>query len=167
MAELQPIIVFHGRHFVRHLGIFINLCKTLRAYVWCRSAQCKKRRYYLKTVFRASTNAAYTQTHRHIDIQTHIQRSGSMTAARRIWSSLLSFIVIFTLSLRFLAINSALCLMTVQGSHLFSQSQDLHPFRRVFGQTFHGSTSTVPSCDVSRWEHSTVSTVSSRSTLQP
>ena len=21
MAELQPIIVFHGRHFVRHLGI--------------------------------------------------------------------------------------------------------------------------------------------------
>ena len=21
MVELQPIIVFHGRHFVRHLGI--------------------------------------------------------------------------------------------------------------------------------------------------
>ena len=26
MTELQPIIVFHGRHFVRHLGICNPIC---------------------------------------------------------------------------------------------------------------------------------------------
>ena len=26
MTELQPIIVFHGRHFVRHLEIFNRIC---------------------------------------------------------------------------------------------------------------------------------------------
>ena len=74
--------------------------------------------------------------------------SGAMTAASRIWSSLLSFIVIFTLSSRFLATNSALFSMSVQSSHPFSQSQDLSPFRRVFGHTFRHSTSRNPSCDV-------------------
>ena len=29
MAELQPIIVFHGRHFVRHLGICYRICVKL------------------------------------------------------------------------------------------------------------------------------------------
>ena len=29
MAELQPIIVFHGRHFVRHLGIYNQICVNL------------------------------------------------------------------------------------------------------------------------------------------
>ena len=29
MAELQPIIVFHGRHFVRHLGICNLICVKL------------------------------------------------------------------------------------------------------------------------------------------
>ena len=71
-----------------------------------------------------------------------------MTAARHICSSLLSFIVIFTFSSRFLAINSALWSISVQRSHLFSQSQDLRPVYRVFGWTFHRSTSSFPSCDV-------------------
>ena len=26
MAEIQPIIVFHGRYFVRHLGICNRIC---------------------------------------------------------------------------------------------------------------------------------------------
>ena len=29
MAELQPIIVFHGRYFARHLGICNPICATL------------------------------------------------------------------------------------------------------------------------------------------
>ena len=29
MAELQPIIVFHGRHFIRHLGICDQICVKL------------------------------------------------------------------------------------------------------------------------------------------
>ena len=29
MAELRPIIVIHGRHFVRHLGIFNPICVKL------------------------------------------------------------------------------------------------------------------------------------------
>ena len=29
MAELQPIIVFHGRHFVRYLGICYRICVKL------------------------------------------------------------------------------------------------------------------------------------------
>ena len=29
MAELRPIIVFHGRHFVRHLGIRNPICVKL------------------------------------------------------------------------------------------------------------------------------------------
>ena len=29
MAELQPIIVFHGRHFVRHFGICYRICVKL------------------------------------------------------------------------------------------------------------------------------------------
>ena len=29
MTELQPIIVFHSRHFVRHLGIYKRICANL------------------------------------------------------------------------------------------------------------------------------------------
>ena len=29
MAELQPIIAFHSRHFVRHLGICNRICVNL------------------------------------------------------------------------------------------------------------------------------------------
>ena len=29
MVELQPIIVFHGRHFVYHLGICNRICVEL------------------------------------------------------------------------------------------------------------------------------------------
>ena len=29
MAELHPIIVFHSRHFVRHLGICKQICVNL------------------------------------------------------------------------------------------------------------------------------------------
>ena len=40
MVELQPIIVFRGRHFVRHLGICNRiLSQTLTGYAQFYSAQ--------------------------------------------------------------------------------------------------------------------------------
>ena len=42
MAELQPIIVFHGSHFVRHIGISNLICVKLLQIVWCYPAQFKK-----------------------------------------------------------------------------------------------------------------------------
>ena len=50
MAELQPIIVFHGRHFVRHLGIWNLICDKLlqiMSGVIPRNLK-QKRRLYLK-----------------------------------------------------------------------------------------------------------------------
>ena len=39
MAELQPIIVFHSRHFVRHLGICKQMCQSSTTDVRCHYAQ--------------------------------------------------------------------------------------------------------------------------------
>ena len=40
MAELQSIIVFHSRHFVRHLGICISdMCQSSTTNVRCHCAQ--------------------------------------------------------------------------------------------------------------------------------
>ena len=73
MAELQPIIVFHGRHFVRHLGICNPICaKILQAMSGIIPRNLKKTTSLPLTVFLASTNAAYTQsTHRHTQRHTH------------------------------------------------------------------------------------------------
>ena len=50
MAELQPIIVFHGRHFVRHLGIcdqiYVKLLQLMCAVIMHNSV--KKRSLYIK-----------------------------------------------------------------------------------------------------------------------
>ena len=79
MAELQPIIVFHGRHFVPHLGI----CNTLIRYVRCHFEQFKKKTTSLsQTVFLRSTKAAYTQTHRHTHTQTHTHTHTHTTIAQ-------------------------------------------------------------------------------------
>ena len=42
MAELQSIIVFHGRHFVRHLEICNPICQTLTDEV-CYSTEFTKK----------------------------------------------------------------------------------------------------------------------------
>ena len=67
MAELQPIIVFHGRHFVRHLGICVKLLQTMSGVI-PRNIN-KTTTSLSQTVFPRSTNAAYT--HRQTDAQTH------------------------------------------------------------------------------------------------
>ena len=68
MAKLQSIIiVFHGRHFVRHLEICNPICVKLffAYYVRCYSAQSKDTTSLSQTVFLRSTNVACTQIHRH------------------------------------------------------------------------------------------------------
>ena len=83
MTELQPVIVFHGRHVFRHLGICNPICVKLLAImsgVIPRNLEQKKTSLS-QTVFLRSTNAAYTRTDRHThthtdrhtDRHTHIQ----------------------------------------------------------------------------------------------
>ena len=72
MVELRPIIVFHGRHFVRHLGICNPICvKLLQAMsgVIPRNWKKKWRRYLKPFSWRPQTR----HTHRHTDTQTHTQ----------------------------------------------------------------------------------------------
>ena len=71
MAELHPIIVFHGHHFVRHLGICNPMCQTLTGYIRCYSAQVeKKTRLYLKP-FSCGPQTWHRQTDRHTHTHTH------------------------------------------------------------------------------------------------
>ena len=60
MAELQSIIVFHGRHFVRHFEI----CNPI--YVRCYSAQFKKNDLSISNRFPGVHKCGI-----HTDIQTH------------------------------------------------------------------------------------------------
>ena len=74
MNELQAIIVFHGRHFVRHLGICNPIrVKLLQIMSGVIPRNLKTGRLYLKPyVYLASTKAAYTQTGRHTDTHDDI-----------------------------------------------------------------------------------------------
>ena len=69
MAEFQPIIVFHGRHFVRHIGICNPICvKFLQYGVTLRNL--KKNDVSISNRFLVSTNAEYTQTDTQDDSNT-------------------------------------------------------------------------------------------------
>ena len=74
MAELQPIIVLHGRHFVRHLRICHPICvKLLQIMFGVIPRNIKqKRRLYLKPFSRGSqTRHTHTHTLTHTYRQTH------------------------------------------------------------------------------------------------
>ena len=43
MTELQPIIVFHSRHFVRHLGICKLMCQSSTTDARCHYTQFSKK----------------------------------------------------------------------------------------------------------------------------
>ena len=69
MIELQPIIVFHGRHFVRHLGICNPICvKLLQAMSGVIPRNLKKRRIFLIPF---SWRLQTRHTHRHTQRHTH------------------------------------------------------------------------------------------------
>ena len=81
MAELQPIIVFHSSHFVRHLGICNPICvKQLQIMSGVISRNLKKTTSLSQTVFLASTNAAYTHTHTHTETDTRRQHKAKCNA---------------------------------------------------------------------------------------
>ena len=68
MAELQPIIVFHGRHFVRHLVICNPICvKLLQVMSGVILHNVKKNDVSISNRFPVTTNVEYTQTHIHTD----------------------------------------------------------------------------------------------------
>ena len=71
MAELRPNIVFHGRHFVRHLGICNPICvKLLLVMSGVIPSNLKKRRLYLKP-FSWGPQTRHTNTSRHTQTHTH------------------------------------------------------------------------------------------------
>ena len=81
MSELRPIIVFRGRHFVRHLRICNLICvKLLQVMSGVIPSNLKKTMSLSQTVFLRSTNAAYThtQTDRQTDTHDDIIRRNAM-----------------------------------------------------------------------------------------
>ena len=71
-TELRPIIVFHDRNFVRHLGICNPVCvKLLHVMSGVIPSNLKKTPSPSQTVFLRSTNASYTHTDRQTDTHTH------------------------------------------------------------------------------------------------
>ena len=72
MAELRPNIVFHGRHFVRRLGICNPTCLKLLLVMFgiIPSKLKEKRRLYLKP-FSSGPQTRHTNTHRHTHTHTH------------------------------------------------------------------------------------------------
>ena len=73
MAEFQPIIVFRGRHYVRHRRICNPICiKRLQIMFGVIPQQFKTKTTPLsQTVFLRSTNEAHTHTDRQTDRHTH------------------------------------------------------------------------------------------------
>ena len=73
MAELRPIIVFHGRHFVRHLGIRNPICvKLLEVMSGVIPSNLKKNDVSISNRF-PEVHKGDTHTHTHTDRQTHTQ----------------------------------------------------------------------------------------------
>ena len=71
MDELRPIIVFHGPHFVRYLGICNPICvKLLQVMSRVIPRKLKRRRLYLKP-FSRRPQTRHTHTHTQTDRQTH------------------------------------------------------------------------------------------------
>ena len=79
MAELQAIIVFHGCHFVRHLGICNPICvKLLQIMSGVIPRSLKKKTSLSQTGFLASMNAACTHTDTHTDTHDDSNRRNAM-----------------------------------------------------------------------------------------
>ena len=85
MAELRPIIVFHGRHFVRHLGICNPICvKLLQAMSGVIPRNLKKNHVFTSNRFPGvHKRGTHTDTHRHThtDTHTHTQTHTHMSIA--------------------------------------------------------------------------------------
>ena len=79
MAELRPIIEFHGRHFVCHLGICNPICvKLLQVISGVIPSNLKKTISLSQTVVLRFTNAEYTHTQTHTHTQDDSTRRNAM-----------------------------------------------------------------------------------------
>ena len=81
MTELRPIIMFHGRHFVRHLGIYNPICvKLLQVMPGVIPRNLKKRRLYLKLFPEVHKRGIHrhTQTDRHTHTHDDSNRINAM-----------------------------------------------------------------------------------------
>ena len=70
MAELQPNIVFNGRHFVRHIGIcnpiYVKLLQVMSGDI-PRNLETKRRLYLKLFSWRSQSRHTHTHTHTHDD----------------------------------------------------------------------------------------------------
>ena len=81
MAELTKIIVFHDRHFVRHLGIYNPICvKLLQVMSGVIPRNLKEKRLPISTRF---SGVHKRSTHTHTHIHTHIQTDTHDDSNRR------------------------------------------------------------------------------------
>ena len=73
MAELRPIILFHGRHFVRYLGICNPICvKLLQVMSGVISRNLEKNDVSISNRFSGvQKRGIHTQTHTHTHTHTH------------------------------------------------------------------------------------------------
>ena len=73
MAELQPMIVFHGRNFVRHLGICNPICVLLLQIMsGAILRNFKKNDIYILNRFPGvNKRGKHTQTETHTDVHTY------------------------------------------------------------------------------------------------
>ena len=97
MAELQSIIVFHGRHFVRCLGICNPICvkllQIMSDVIPCNTKQ--KRRLYLKQFsWGPQTRHTHTQTDRHTHTRTTIAQGEMQCVAFHLKMKTLSIALI-------------------------------------------------------------------------
>ena len=84
MAELQPIIVFHGRHFVRYLGICNPICvKFLQVMSGVIPRNLKKRRRLYLKPFSWGPQPRHTHTHTYTHTHTHTHGDSNRLNAMR------------------------------------------------------------------------------------
>ena len=88
MTELEQIIVFHGHHFVRHLGICNRICvKLLYIMSGVIQSNLKKTMYLSQTVLLRSTNVAHKHERTHA--RTHASLFGLSSLSFQWFSSYL------------------------------------------------------------------------------
>ena len=81
MAELRPILEFHGRHFVRHLGICNPICvKLLQVMSGVIPRNLKKNDVSISNRFTGvHKRGIHTHTHRQTDTHTHTHTHMTIT----------------------------------------------------------------------------------------
>ena len=84
MAKLRPNIVFHDRHFVRHLGICNPICvKLLQVMSGVIPSNSKEKGRLCLKPFSWGPQTQHIHTHRHTHTQTHTHtRTHARTHAR-------------------------------------------------------------------------------------